>query len=409
MISTRVRAGIAAILIFSPELAAAQARPTVDCNVPASDAILHVPVNGNPFTPIATPDGCWIFVTIARPNPRAEGGVVVMSRAAGKVSVRGKYPLRDSPTGAVLTHDGTVLIVTTGQGVAFLDVARLESGHGAPELGYIETGNLRGTIFANVTRDDRLLFVSAENAHGIAVIDLVKARTNGYRTSAIVGAIPAGNAPIALTFSSDEHYLYSTSQAAPPELKWPVTCTPEGSAPNSIAPTHSQGAILVVDVAHAETDPEHSLVAAIPAGCNPVRLALSPGGDVLYATARGDNQLLRFDATKLVADPTHAMTGRVTVGTSPVGVAVFDDGKKIVVTNSNRFGPDANEPQSLTVVDAAKFASGADAVLGSIPAGAFPRELRVTADGRTLLVANFLSKSLDLVELSRVQLRPVRR
>jgi DNA-binding beta-propeller fold protein YncE len=165
----------------------------------------------------------------------------------------------------------------------------------------------------------------------------------------------------------------------------------------------------VVDVAHAETDPEHSLVAAIPAGCNPVRLALSPGGDVLYATARGDNQLLRFDATKLVADPTHAMTGRVTVGTSPVGVAVFDDGKKIVVTNSNRFGPDANEPQSLTVVDAAKFASGADAVLGSIPAGAFPRELRVTADGRTLLVANFLSKSLDLVELSRVQLRPVRR
>ena len=34
----------------------------------------------------------------------------------------------------------------------------------------------------------------------------------------------------------------------------------------------------------------------------------------------------------------------------------------------------------------------------------FPRELRVTADGKTLLITNFASKSLQLVDLARLPL-----
>src|SRR5262245_24356084 len=55
----------------------------------------------------------------------------------------------------------------------------------------------------------------------------------------------------------------------------------------------------------------------------------------------------------------------------------------------NRFGGNANDRQVLTVLDASKLASGRDAIVETISAGAFPRELRVTADGRTLLVTNF--------------------
>jgi hypothetical protein len=31
---------------------------------PARDPITHVTVPGNPFEPVATPDGCWIVVTV---------------------------------------------------------------------------------------------------------------------------------------------------------------------------------------------------------------------------------------------------------------------------------------------------------------------------------------------------------
>jgi hypothetical protein len=56
------------------------------------------------------------------------------------------------------------------------------------------------------------------------------------------------------------------------------------------------------------------------------------------------------------------------------------------------------------VLDASKIASGSGAVMGTIPAGAFPRELRVTADGRTLLLTNFASRSLQVVDLARLPL-----
>ncbi|MCG6955955.1 MAG: hypothetical protein LJF04_08180 [Gemmatimonadetes bacterium] len=52
-------------------------------------------------------------------------------------------------------------------------------------------------------------------------------------------------------------------------------------------------------------------------------------------------------------------------------------------------------------IDAGRIALGADAVVGSIPAGAFPRELRLTADGRTLLVTNYASRTLEVVDLER--------
>ena len=51
----------------------------------------------------------------------------------------------------------------------------------------------------------------------------------------------------------------------------------------------------------------------------------------------------------------------------------------------------------LSVIDART-----NAVEGVVPAGLFPRELKVTADGKTLLVTNFNSKSLELVDIARL-------
>ena len=50
-------------------------------------------------------------------------------------------------------------------------------------------------------------------------------------------------------------------------------------------------------------------------------------------------------------------------------------------------------------------AGGKKAVLGEIPAGGFPREIRVSADGKTMFVTNFTSGTLEMVELARVRVR----
>jgi DNA-binding beta-propeller fold protein YncE len=125
-------------------------------------------------------------------------------------------------------------------------------------------------------------------------------------------------------------------------------------------------------------------------------------------SARTDNVLLAFDTRKWLQDPSHALIGRVPVGDAPVGVAVLNDGARVAVTNSNRFG-NSNASQYLTIVDAQKIASGEAAVLGIVPAGVFPRELTVTGDQATLLLTNFGSKNLAVIDVARLPLEPRKR
>jgi DNA-binding beta-propeller fold protein YncE len=132
---------------------------------------------------------------------------------------------------------------------------------------------------------------------------------------------------------------------------------------------------------------------------------LSPDGERAYVSSRGTNDLLVFDTQRLRTDTAHALVAVVPVGTAPVGIAVIDSGRKVIVTSSNRFGA-PTDPQDLTVVDATRVSEGRGAVIGSISVGAFPRELRVTADGRTLLLTNFGSQSLQVIDINRLPIRP---
>jgi len=54
------------------------------------------------------------------------------------------------------------------------------------------------------------------------------------------------------------------------------------------------------------------------------------------------------------------------------------------------------------VLDAAKIRGNQDAAIGRIPVGAFPRELRVPADGQTLYLTNFGSNSLQVMDVERL-------
>ena len=371
------------------------------CREPLPDPITYVHVNGNPFTALPSPDGCWLFVA----NTSAQG-LVVFHRSARAFDRKQTVRLPGSPNTIVLTHDGQLLVASTNMGAAFLDVARLESGDSRAVLGTITDAGQVGAIYINVTADDRFVFVTNEQSASITVIDLARARREGFSATDIVGRIPVGQAPIVAMPSADGTHLFTTSEGAPPAMRWPISCRPEANP--SAAPNHPQGAVITVDLRRAETAPAESVVAVTPAGCSPVRLVLSPKGDLAYVTARGDDAVLVFDTSKLVADPNHAQVARVPVGSAPVGMALIEDGKRLLATNSNRFATGPDSRSTLDVIDTANVAAGAKALVGTIPAGAFPRELRLSSDGKTLFLTNFQSQTVEVIDLARLHVDPPR-
>jgi DNA-binding beta-propeller fold protein YncE len=201
------------------------------------------------------------------------------------------------------------------------------------------------------------------------------ALSDGFKPPSYVGAVPLGIAPVGVAVSPDGRWLYATS---------------ESSA------TMTQGTLSVISLAKAERDPAHAVVATVGAHCSPVRVVVSSDGNVVWVTARESDQLLAFSAGKLRTDPKHALLAAVRVGESPVGLALTGGGRDVVVADSNRFGAPGARAK-LTVVSAAAALAHRPAVLGTIRAGSFPREMALEPNGLTLLVGNFASDQLEAV------------
>jgi DNA-binding beta-propeller fold protein YncE len=170
-----------------------------------------------------------------------------------------------------------------------------------------------------------------------------------------------------------------------------------------------RSAIFVVDIGKAFSDPRNAIVTAVSTGCATAPLSVSPDGKTLYTTSHGDNTLLAFDARPFFeSGKAPVPIGTVPVGSLPRDQIVVDGGRKVIVANSNQLFGTANDSEVLTVVDTAKIASGADAVLGTVRVGADPRYLSVTPDGKTLLVSNFKSRTLQIIDLDRLPLQPAK-
>ena len=360
--------------------AQAQAQSS-NCNQPAAQIITQIDVPGRPFAAIPSADGCTIFVSLTGKNGRSE--VAVLVRSGGALALAHTLPAPGQLTGLALNHGGNILVGANGLGITLFSTTRLMAGTDDAVLGNLSDGSGAGSIYAAFSPDDHLLFVSNERSNSLSVYDF--AAMVAGKPIQMVGQIRTGGAPVGLAFSPDGRWLYSTSEVAPGER----SCPAEGKGG-----AHPPGMLMVIDVERSATDPSNSVVARMPAGCNPVRVAVSPKGDQVYVTARGSNTLQVFDAGKLIGDREHALNASVALGQSPVGIAVNDG--HVFAANSDRFG--GGRHQSISVIDASHL----DAAPGSIPAGGFPRELRVTADGKSLLVTNFESGSVELIDLGRL-------
>jgi DNA-binding beta-propeller fold protein YncE len=371
-----------------------------ECNQAMANPLVHVTLPGSPFTALSSADGCWLFVSLTQPRPE----VAVIARANGGLTLKRMVTLPGWPMGMVLTHDGKVLIVADGPNVVFLDVGQLTTGNNNAILGYWGIPGVRpGSIYVSVTGDDRYVFVSNEALGTISVIDLAQTRRSRFAQVRLVGSIAAGVGPVGIAFSSDRRFLFATVLSVQ-GMGWSNRCSPENE-PTTVA-DHPEGAVVVIDMKLATSNPARSVLRRVPAGCSPARIVASPETGRVYVTARGSNELLTFTERELVGSGTGARGESMAVGQSPVGVAVVDEGRKVVVAGSDRFhtGPSAS---ALYVVDAAQIGSNR-MPLGSIPSQGFPREIRATADGRTLLVTNFDGGSLQIVDLQRALWAPGR-
>jgi DNA-binding beta-propeller fold protein YncE len=378
-------------------------------------AAFEINLPGSPFGVVVSQDQQWIFVSLFDGGNGSGAGIAVLRDKDGQIELARTIPMKSSPAGMVLAHHGDMLIAAAGDSVVFFDTGRMETGGSSPAFQSVSDGPRAGSIYVNVTADDKTLFVSDEGMQTITVMDLERIGSLGRdsaanlkrlntpdgASSAVIGRIPVGIAPIALTFSKDQRWLFTTSEVAPPEWNWPRVLKREGGLPG--LEKDPEGAVIVIDVAKARTHPEDSVRARIAAGGSPVRLALSPDGNRLFVTARGSNAILVFDTAELLENPDRAKPTKIPVGTSPVPVVLVQNGKLALVGNSNRFSSDAAKKATLTVLDTSRIGTARNPVLGRIPCGAFPREFHLTADGQTLFLTNFRSRTLQVIDASRLQ------
>ncbi len=425
-----IRAGILSAMA-APLIAAVWSGPqgpaqSTRCDTPLPDSVVVVPTGGRPVDVLTDPTGCLVFVTIAKDS--GPSGILLLRRTMARFDSVRFIPIEGSPFGMRLSQDGTLVYVAAGDNVSIVDVVLATRLDQAPVVGIIRDGSFAGAVMVNVTSDGQFMFISQERAAAVSVVDLrsmrgsspvladcgsrdpgiIRAcgpvRASRLEGARIIGRIPTGRAPIAVELSADGRRLYVTSQEAPASLGWPVECRPQAN--RAAPPDHVAGAVLVVDVERATRDPAAAILATVKAGCNPVRLALAPNGQFAWVTARTDDQLLLFDTRRMEDAPAEGPQARVPVGTAPVGVAVIEHGARVVVTSSNRFGP-ASDGQDLLVIQAAWANRPEVAVRGRIRAGAFPRQLHLAPDGRTLYLTNFSSGTLQVMDLDRVMLEPV--
>jgi len=338
--------------------------------------------SSTPFGVVTTADGRWSFVALV------DQLAVMSDRGFAPKLVRLVLPPRSGITalGEALSPDNRYLLAADGDsGADVFSVAALERGAPHPLLGELPVRDERaaGAIEVTVSPDGHYAFVSLEDGAEIAVFDLRAALADRFHRSGFVGMIPVGEAPVGLAISPNGKWLYATSEEA------------KGGQPSG------EGTLSVIDLSRAESDPAKAVVATVAAGCSPVRVAVSPDGSTVWVTARESDALLGFSAARLINDPAHALLTAVRVGEAPVGLALVDGGQRIVVADSNRFGlPGASA--GLTVVNPAAALAGRPAVPGTVRAGAFPREMSLEPNGRTLLVTNYGSAQLEAVDVGEL-------
>lgn len=302
--------------------------------------------------------------------------------------------------GVTLSHDGKQLYIASGPGLIVVDTKLAAAGSSNAIIGTLngttstQQPGRTGAIEVTLTHNNEYAFVSQEygaNATiglgNIDVFELAHHANNNTVTGTPIGFANVGLEVVGSALGPHGDFLYATAE----------------NETNSVNDT-VMGYLNVLDVAKLKTNPSEALLRQVPAGCGPVRVIISSDGKVVWMTARESNHLLAFNATRLQSKHPHeyedALIASIQVGTSPVGLAFVKNETRILTADSNRFGTSGNATSSVSVVDVQAALSGVgQPVLGRVPAGLFPREVAVSPDGNTVLVADYDSRQVQAIDV----------
>lgn len=297
--------------------------------------------------------------------------------AARRVSLHGL----SQANGMQLTHDGRLLIVAAGTATAVLRVSALETGRGHPVAGLL-TDSSAGQFEVSVSGSDRYVFVSDEISGTVSVFDLARALRVGFSApGVVVRTIHLAYGTVGLALSPNGALLYVTTFGG----------------------YGQHGLLWVIDTARAEQRKAPGVVLTkVSAGCQPVRVQVAPDGREVWVTALQSNALLAYSATALREHRSSALQAVIRVGSEPVGLALVDGGRLALVANSNRGlvpgSTGADNRQSVSVIDTGMALAHRRALIGNIRAGLFPRDLNVNPATRTVLLANFTSRTIQVFQ-----------
>lgn len=333
---------------------------------------LFTPLPARPFAVTVSPDGSRAFVSMPRPQAR---GLLVLSPGAPWLLERVLWLDPDIvPRGLTTDRAGRYLLAANSAGgLIVVEVDALAAVSPDPAVSLIHSPST-GSMQVILDPQDRFAYVTDEHSSTLSVFDFESTLRSPAPGARLVGQVRMPAAPVGLAQTSDGEYLLVVSQ---------------GSG--------EHGVLSLLRTRELASDPARAVLASVPAGCQPVRVAVA--GEIVWVTVRGSNSVIAFDLGRLIAAGARPLRAVVRVGAAPVGLALLDRGATVVVANSNRYGEDAEQPQTLSVIDSAAALEGRKALLGSVPTGAFPREVVALPDGCSVLITNVFSSSLQAVSV----------
>jgi DNA-binding beta-propeller fold protein YncE len=353
-------------------------------------------LTGHPVAAVAAgPD--VVFVSLQAWVAGDPNGIEVMRRGPDGLRSISVIPLRSGPAGLAMSPDGRVLLAALSDGVAVLDARRAAAGDPSSLLGVVPTGGGSGTAQL-VVAGGRYVLTADENANRVTVLDLPRIELGDLGPAAQVGSIEVDMGPAGLGLSPDGRYVYVVSQVQQPFLRLGPTDFLYGLLTYVGLPRRA-GTLSVIDVRRIERDPGGAVIARLPAGCGPVRVAASPDGRTVWVTARRSNELLGFRTDQVLAGRASGPVARVPVAAAPQGLGLARDGRFALVAGSDRT-QDAASGQTMSVVDTAAALAGRPALKRSVAVGGMPHEIDVTPDQRMAYVANNGTSTLTTVDLA---------
>lgn len=330
-----------------------------------------VSVPGQPTAMIGLGGG-WEATSISS----AAGGGVSMFKfegATNKLVRTIMLPSVRAAFGMAVTNDKQLLLVATYTATAVLSIPTLEMGTGNPIVGTLNDAQ-SGQFEVAVTQDDHYAFVAAETSGGLSVFDLFRARQSGFQAPGVsIGVVPLAYGAVGVSLSPDEKVVYVTT----------------------LGGAGSYGALWFIDAKRAERSAT-GVIGHVPAGCQPVRVALSPDGKIAWVSARQSNELLGFATETLMNHSSNALRAVVPVGSAPVGIVIVDDGRIALVGDSDRFETGSESKAQITVVNTVAAWRGQPATLGIIETGLFPRDISYDSTTDQVMVPNYASKTVEL-------------